>query len=86
MVQKECERLGVPLPPDHEHANNPEKLRKELEDKFNAVRSPIRTAEAFGIEEIIDPRDTRPLLVDWVHQAYEIVPTLLGVRTRTMRP
>jgi acetyl-CoA carboxylase carboxyltransferase component len=67
-------------------SSDPEKLRKELEDKFNAVRSPIRTAEAFGIEEIIDPRDTRPILVDWVHQAYEIVPTQLGVRTRTMRP
>jgi acetyl-CoA carboxylase carboxyltransferase component len=67
-------------------SSDPEKLRAELEAKFNAVRSPIRTAEAFGIEEIIDPRDTRPLLVDWVHQAYEIVPTQLGLRTRTMRP
>jgi acetyl-CoA carboxylase carboxyltransferase component len=67
-------------------SSDPEKLRKELEEKFNAIRSPLRTAEAFGIEEIIDPRDTRPLLVDWVHQAYEIVPTQLGIRTRTMRP
>src|ERR1035437_5913351 len=67
-------------------SSDPEKLRAELEEKFNAVRSPIRTAEAFGIEEIIDPRDPRPILVDWVHQAYEIVPTQLGVRTRTMRP
>ncbi len=65
---------------------DPEKLRRELEEKFNAVRSPIRTAEAFGIEEIIDPRDTRSLLCDWVHLAYEIVPTQLGIRTRTMRP
>ena len=23
VVQKECERIGVPLPPDHEHASNP---------------------------------------------------------------
>jgi acetyl-CoA carboxylase carboxyltransferase component len=67
-------------------SSDPENLRRELEKKFNAIRSPIRTAEAFGIEEIIDPRDTRPLLVDWVHQAYEIVPTQLGPRTRTMRP
>jgi len=67
-------------------SSDPEKLRRELEEKFNAVRSPIRTAEAFGIEEIIDPRDTRPVLVEWVHQAYEIVPTLLGPRLRTMRP
>ncbi len=67
-------------------AADPEKLRRELEEKFNAVRSPIRTAEAFGVEEIIDPRDTRPLLCEWVHQAYEIIPTQLGPRTRTMRP
>jgi hypothetical protein len=40
----------------------------------------------FGIEEIIDPRETRPLLVEWVRQAYEIVPTQLGPRTRMMRP
>jgi acetyl-CoA carboxylase carboxyltransferase component len=65
---------------------NPEKLRAELEAKFNAARSPIRTAEAFDIKEIIDPRDTRPLLCEWVHQAYEIIPTQLGPRTHTMRP
>lgn len=31
-VQKECERLGVTLPPDHEHAYNASKLRKEEEE------------------------------------------------------
>jgi acetyl-CoA carboxylase carboxyltransferase component len=65
---------------------DPAKLRAEIEARFNAIRSPIRTAEEFGIEEIIDPRDTRPLLAEWVHQAYEIVPTQLGIRTRMMRP
>lgn len=29
VVQKECDRLGVTLPADHEHAYNAEKLRKE---------------------------------------------------------
>jgi glycosyltransferase involved in cell wall biosynthesis len=32
VVQKECERLGVTLPPDHEHAYNAQKLRKEEEE------------------------------------------------------
>jgi glycosyltransferase involved in cell wall biosynthesis len=32
VVQQECERLGVPLPPDHEHASNPEKLHYEEEE------------------------------------------------------
>lgn len=34
---------------------------KDLLTKFEAVRDPTRTAHFFGIEEIIDPRDTRPL-------------------------
>src|ERR1700685_346453 len=32
VVQKECDRLGVTLPPDHEHAYNETKLRKEEEE------------------------------------------------------
>jgi len=32
VVQKECERLGVALPADHEHAYNEETLRKEEEE------------------------------------------------------
>jgi glycosyltransferase involved in cell wall biosynthesis len=32
VVQKECERLGVTLPPDHEHAYNAKKLHKEEEE------------------------------------------------------
>jgi len=38
VVQKECDRLGLALPPDHEHANNPEKLRKEEEEYWLADR------------------------------------------------
>jgi hypothetical protein len=33
----------------------------------------MRTAERFGIEEIIDPRETRPLLCDWVRDAYAVL-------------
>ena len=32
IVQRECNRLGVPLPPDHEHAYNAEKVHKEEEE------------------------------------------------------
>ncbi|CAA7268514.1 unnamed protein product [Cyclocybe aegerita] len=38
-----------------------EKLMNELLAKFEEVRSPLKTAHKFGVEEIIDPRDTRPL-------------------------
>jgi glycosyltransferase involved in cell wall biosynthesis len=32
IVKKECERLGVKMPPGHEHAENPEKVRLEDEE------------------------------------------------------
>jgi glycosyltransferase involved in cell wall biosynthesis len=32
VVKKECERLGVTMPPGHEHAENPEKVRVEEEE------------------------------------------------------
>jgi len=55
---------------------------------LNAVRSPFRTAERFGVEEIIAPRDTRPLLCDWAARAYEILAHELGdgPKTRGLRP
>jgi len=42
-------------------------LLKEIEARLNKFRSPFRTAEAFLIEEIIDPRDTRPLLCEFAN-------------------
>ena len=71
---------------DIEAADNPDARRRELEDMLEQYRSPFRTAEAFGIEEIIDPRDTRPLLCDWVELAYDITATQLGPKSRTPRP
>jgi acetyl-CoA carboxylase carboxyltransferase component len=56
-----------------EAAADPVALRAEIEGRLNAVRSPFRTAERFGVEEIIDPRDTRPLLCAWARRAHEIV-------------
>jgi glycosyltransferase involved in cell wall biosynthesis len=38
VVQEECDRLGVTLPPDHEHAYDAEKLRKEEEEYELASR------------------------------------------------
>lgn len=68
-----------------EAAPDPAAHRKEIEDRLNQYRSPFRTAEAFGVEEMIDPRDTRPLLCDWVEIAYSLLPAQLGPRRRKMR-
>jgi acetyl-CoA carboxylase carboxyltransferase component len=67
-------------------AADPEGLRRELEEKLGAMRSPFRTAEIFGVEEIIDPRDTRGLLCDWAETAYRLLPSQLGLKSRGMRP
>jgi hypothetical protein len=37
---------------------------------LNEVRSPVRSAHLFSIEEIVDPRDTRPLACEWATLAY----------------
>lgn len=38
-----------------------------IRQRLNRVRSPFRSAEFFEIEEIIDPRDTRPVLSRWAN-------------------
>jgi acetyl-CoA carboxylase carboxyltransferase component len=56
-----------------EAAEDPVAARAAIEARLNAVRSPFRTAERFSVEEIIDPRDTRPILCDWAQRAHELV-------------
>lgn len=69
-----------------ESAPDPEAHRRMLEERLVSMRSPFRTAEAMDIEELIDPRDTRPLLCEWVELAYKQLPLQLGKRSRGMRP
>ena len=54
---------------DLEKSDNPELLLKEIEERLNHVRSPFRTAEKFSVEDIIDPRDTRKELCEWISLA-----------------
>ena len=69
-----------------EAADDPDAERERLEQNMIAVRNPFRTAEAFNIEDIIDPRDTRPILAEWAEQAYEAVLPTVGRKTRGARP
>ncbi|UCG07241.1 MAG: carboxyl transferase [Desulfobacterales bacterium] len=68
-----------------EASQDPEARRQELEAYYDQLQSPFRTAERFGVQDIIDPRDTRPILCDWIEQAYQVLPEQLGPRYRTMR-
>jgi acetyl-CoA carboxylase carboxyltransferase component len=68
-----------------EAAENPEIFKKSLNAHYENLQSPFRTAERFGITDIIDPRDTRPILCDWVEQAYALLPSQTGPKYRSMR-
>jgi acetyl-CoA carboxylase carboxyltransferase component len=72
---------------DIEAASDPKAKRTEIENKLRKLGSPFRTAEVFGVEEIIDPRETRPLLCDFVREAQKITATQLGLKSRVgIRP
>ena len=71
-----------------EEAEDPAAHRAEILERLDAVRSPFRSAERFSIEDIIDPRDTRPLLCDWAERAHQVVcqEVTAGPRGRGLRP
>ncbi|MCZ6749477.1 MAG: methylmalonyl-CoA carboxyltransferase [SAR324 cluster bacterium] len=53
-------------------AEDPAAHHAEIEERLNRLRSPFRAAEAFKPEEVIDPRDTRPLLCEFADLAAPI--------------
>ncbi len=63
---------------DIEGAADPHAKREEIEARLQAISSPFRNAHAFGIEDMIDPRDTRPLLVDFIEDAQKVIATQAG--------
>jgi acetyl-CoA carboxylase carboxyltransferase component len=63
---------------DIENAEDPDAKRAEIEAMLQSISSPFRNAHAFGIEEMIDPRDTRPLLIDFIEDAWKVIQTQLG--------
>ncbi|MEM6438219.1 MAG: carboxyl transferase domain-containing protein [Pseudomonadota bacterium] len=54
---------------DLEAAEDPEALRAEIEARLDRLRSPFRSAEAFSIEDVIDPRETRARLCAFAEAA-----------------
>lgn len=53
-----------------EAAEDPAAHLAAIRERLNRVRSPFRTAERYGVEDIIDPRDTRPLLCEFANLAW----------------
>ncbi|CAN9128791.1 unnamed protein product [Alternaria sp. RS040] len=48
-----------------------DKRYTELENEYKRLMNPVRTANAFGIEEIIDPAYTRRVCCEWTSHMYE---------------
>ncbi|MGH1491242.1 MAG: acyl-CoA carboxylase subunit beta [Acidimicrobiales bacterium] len=76
--------IEVAYKQDLADSDDPDALLDEIRDRLNLVRSPHRSAEFFEIEEIIDPRDTRPLLCEWAELVQRSIP--LGPSSFGYRP
>lgn len=66
-------------------ADDPTAHRLKLEQHYHALSLPIRSAEKFGVLDIIEPATTRQLLCNWIEDAYQLTRLRLGPVGRTMR-
>ena len=67
-------------------AEDPDALRRELEERLGAARSPFPRAEGFGVHDLIDPRTTRPKLCEWLEWVQPKLEQHVGLRTHALRP
>lgn len=56
-----------------EKVGKKEELYKELEEDYLRLMNPVRTANNFGVEEIVDPKDTRPICCAWAKRVYDVL-------------
>ena len=69
-------------------AEDPVALRAELNARIESARGPLGPLNKFQMEEMIDPRDTRRYICEWVDNAYKVVsqPARLVPRALQFRP
>ena len=69
-------------------SDDPEALRAELMARIESARGPVGPLSRFQMEEMIDPRDTRKMICEWIDTAYKLVsqPARLVPRTLQFRP
>ena len=66
-------------------AEDPKALRAEIEARIESARGPLGPLSKFQIEEMIDPRDTRRLICEWVEAAYKVVSEPAGLVSRPLQ-
>ncbi|MBX3716225.1 MAG: propionyl-CoA carboxylase [Burkholderiales bacterium] len=69
-----------------ESAPDPQKRLRELEAELRAYASPLLTAEAFAVEDVIDPRETRAYLCRFIDAMQGRLATTVGVKLRAGVP
>ncbi len=69
-----------------ESAPDPDARRRELEEEFARARSPFPRAESFAVQDLLDPRETRPRLCDWVDEIQHQLAQRSGPRGYGLRP
>jgi methylmalonyl-CoA decarboxylase subunit alpha len=68
-------------------APDPARREKEIEEELRQLASPFRTAEAFAVEDLIDPRETRPYLCQFIDALQPRLKTQLGPKYKAgVRP
>jgi methylmalonyl-CoA decarboxylase subunit alpha len=67
-------------------AADPDARRQELENALAGRQSVVPRAESFSLHDLIDPRETRPALCDWIERVQPLLPPLLGPRGFGVRP
>jgi acetyl-CoA carboxylase carboxyltransferase component len=65
---------------------DPEVRRAELEAQFAEAQSIFPRAEDFGVHDLIDPRETRERVCDWLDEIQNELAAGLGPRAYTPRP
>jgi acetyl/propionyl-CoA carboxylase alpha subunit/acetyl-CoA carboxylase carboxyltransferase component len=69
-------------------AADPAALRAEINARIEGARGPLGPLSRFQVEEMIDPRDTRRIVCEWVENAWRVavLPANLGPRALGFRP
>ncbi len=67
-------------------APDPDAKRREIEQRIARSRNPYGAAESFAVHDMIDPRETRPMLCDWIDWIQPRLDDLIGETHFLMRP
>ncbi len=66
-------------------AEDPVAFRAELMARIESARGPIGPLNKFQMEEMIDPRDTRRYVCEWIRLAYQIVQQSERLKPRALK-